>query len=75
MAVRTGRRVADRCAIRSSARRHRVLDPLGLLVDLVQGMPDVGEEALDHPVAADDVGGVLAAFLGEGQRLSWLRST
>ena len=36
--------------------RHRVLQALGLLVDLVPGHPeDVGEEALDHAVAAHDV--------------------
>ena len=46
-----------------------MLDPLRLLVHLVPGdVQHVGEEALDHPVAADDVGGALAAVLGEGQR-------
>ena len=46
-----------------------MLDPLRLLVDLVPGDPeDVGEEALDHPVALDDVGRVLAAGLGEFER-------
>ena len=50
-------------------RRHRVLDPLRLLVHLVPRDPEhVGEEALDHPVAAHDVLGVLAAGVGEGQR-------
>jgi hypothetical protein len=50
-------------------RRHRVLDPLRLLVHLVPGdAEDVGEEALDHAVAADDVAGVLAPGLGEDQR-------
>jgi hypothetical protein len=35
--------------------RHRVLEALGLLVDLVpRDAEDVGEEALDEPVAADD---------------------
>ena len=63
--VGAGGRVADR---RPHAllqhRRHRVLDPLGLLVDLVPGDAEhVGEEALDHAVAADDVAGVLAAGL------------
>ena len=68
--VRAGRRVADRRPHPLlQHRRHRVLDPLGLLVDLVPGDPeDVGEEALDHPVAADDVAGVLASGLGEGKR-------
>ena len=54
----------------SSTRRHRVLEPLGLLVDLVPRDPeDVGEEALDQPVAADDALGVLAPVVGEGERL------
>ena len=70
VAVRAGRRVADRFAHPLlEHRRHRVLDPLRLLVDLVPGdVQHVGEEALDHPVAADDVGGALAAVLGEGER-------
>ena len=56
VAVRAGRRVADRRQHPLlEHRRHRVLQPLGLLVDLVPGDPeDVGEEALDQPVAADD---------------------
>ena len=54
--VRAGLRVADR---REHAllqhRRHRVLESLGLLVDLVpRDAEHVGEEALDQPVAADD---------------------
>jgi hypothetical protein len=70
VAVRAGGGVADRCPHPLLQHRaHRVLDPLGLLVDLVPGdVEDVGEEALDHPVAADDVAGVLAARLGEGER-------
>ena len=56
VAVRAGRRVADR---REHALlehgRHRVLESLGLLVDLVPRDPeDVGEEALDQAVATDD---------------------
>jgi hypothetical protein len=44
--------------------------PLGLLVHLVpRDAEDVGEEALDEPVAADDALGVLAAALGEADRL------
>ncbi len=63
MAVRAGLGVADR---REHAllehRRHRVLQPLGLLVDLVPGDAEhVGQEALDQAVAADDVLGVLGA--------------
>ena len=43
-------------------RRHRVLEPLGLLVDLVPGDPEhVGQEALHQPVPAHDRGGVLLA--------------
>ena len=63
VAVGAGGGVADRGAHPLlQHRRHRVLDPLRLLVHLVPGdAEDVGEEALDHPVAADDVAGVLAA--------------
>ena len=51
-------------------RRHRVLHALGLLVDLVpRDAQDVGQEALDQAVAADDRLGVLAAVLGERERL------
>ena len=50
--------------------RHRVLEPLGLLVDLVpRDVQDVREEALDQPMAADDLACVLAPRLGERQRL------
>ena len=62
VAVRTGRGVADGGAhVGLEARRHRVLELLGLLVDVVpRDADDVGEEALDHPVAADDALGLLA---------------
>ena len=77
VAVGAGRGVADRRPHPLlEHRRHRVLDPLGLLVDLVPGdAEDVGEEALDHPVALDDVGRVLAAGLGEVERFVGPRST
>ena len=49
-------------------RRHRVLEPLGFLMDLVPGDPEhVGEKALDQPVASDDRLGVLATVIGEAQ--------
>src|SRR4051812_11365317 len=49
---------------------HRVLQPLRLLVELVpRDAEDVGEEALDQPVAADDGLRVLAPRLGEDERL------
>ena len=56
VAVRAGLRVADRGEHALLEHRgHRVLEALGLLVDLVPRDPeDVGEEALDQPVAADD---------------------
>ena len=62
MAVRAGLRVADRGEhVRLEARRHRVLEALGLLVHVVpRHADDVGQEALDQPVAADDRLGVLA---------------
>ena len=68
--VRAGLGVADR---REHAllehRRHRVLQALGLLVDLVPGDAEhVGEEALDQAVAADDPLGVGGAVGGEGDR-------
>ena len=71
VAVRAGLRVADRGHHPLlEHRRHRVLEPLGLLVDLVPGDPqDVGEEALDQPVALDDRLGVLEAVVGEAERL------
>ena len=70
VAVRAGLGVADR---REHAllehRRHRVLEALGLLVDLVPGhAQDVGEEALDQAVAAHDALGVLGAAVGERDR-------
>ena len=67
VAMRAGLRVADRGEhARLEHRRHRVLEPLGLLVDLVPGdAQDVGQEALDQAVAADDALGVLAAGVGE----------
>jgi hypothetical protein len=47
-----------------------VLEPLGLLVDLVPGDPEnVGEEALDQPVTVDDLRCLLVPVLGEGERL------
>ena len=63
MAVRARLGVADGGEhARLEHRRHRVLEPLGLLVHLVPRDPEhVGEEALDQPVAADDALGVLAA--------------
>ena len=71
MAVRARLRVADRGEhARLQDGRHRVLEALGLLVDLVPWDPeDVGEEALDEAVAADDPLGVLLAGAGEGDRL------
>ena len=45
-------------------RRHRVLEALGLLVDLVpRDLQHVGEEALDEPVAAHDPLGVIESAL------------
>ena len=56
MAVRAGLGVADggeHALLEHGG--HRVLHPLGLLVDLVpRDAQDVGEEALDQAVAADD---------------------
>ena len=56
VAVRAGLRVADRGEHPLlEHRRHRVLQALGLLVHLVpRDAEDVGEEALDEAVAADD---------------------
>ena len=67
MAVRAGLGVAHRGAhVRLEARRHRVLELLGLLVHVVPRDPHhIGQEALDHPVAADDLLGVPAPRLGE----------
>jgi hypothetical protein len=51
-------------------RRHRVLEPLGLLVHVVpRDAEDVGQEALDQPVPAHDRGGVVAAAVGEEEGL------
>jgi EmrB/QacA subfamily drug resistance transporter len=63
--------VADRGQhARLEHRRHRVLQALGLFVDLVPRDPeDVGQEALDQPVAADDALGVLLPGGREGDRL------
>ena len=60
VAVRTGLGVADRGEhALLEDRRHRVFEPLGLLVDLVpRDAEDVGEEALDQAVAPDDRLGV-----------------
>ena len=71
VAVRAGLRVADRAQhALLDHRRHPVLEPLGLLVDLIPGnVEHVGEEALDQPVAADDAGRVLLARVGELERL------
>jgi hypothetical protein len=50
-------------------RRHRVLQALGLLVDLVPGdSQHIGEEALDQPVTADDRLGVRSAVVREHER-------
>jgi hypothetical protein len=51
-------------------RRHRVLESLGLLVDLVPRDPEhVGEKALDQTMAAYDRLRVLATFGGEAEGL------
>ena len=70
MAVRTGLGVAHaRPHIGLKTRRHRVLELFGLLVHVVPGdAHDVGEEPLDHAVAADDVLRVLAAVRSEVDR-------
>ncbi len=70
MAVGAGRGVADRGPdVGLEARGHRVLELLGLLVHVVPRDADhVGEEALDHPVAADEPLGVLAALGRERDR-------
>ena len=67
MPVRARLRVADRGQhALLELRRHRVLEPLGLLVDVVPGDPQhVGEEALDQPVAADDALRVLEPVVRE----------
>ena len=61
--VRAGPRVADGGAdVRLEPRRHRVLEVLGLLVDVIPGnADDIGQEPFDHPMAADDPLGVLPA--------------
>ncbi len=70
VAVRAGLGVADRGEhALLEHRRHRVLEALGLLVDLVPGNAEhVGQEALDQAVAADDALGVRGAAVGEGDR-------
>ena len=71
VAVRAGLGVADRGehALLEDG-RHRVLQPLGLLVDLVpRDAEDVGEKALDQAMAADDRVRVVAAVVGELDRL------
>ena len=75
VAVRAGRRVADRSAdVRLKAWRHRMLQALGLLVHVVpRNADDVGQEPLDEAVAADDPLRVLAAGLGELIERSALR--
>jgi hypothetical protein len=69
--VRTRLRVTDRGEHPLLERgRHRVLEPLGLLVDLVPWHAQhVGEEALDQAVAHHDLLGPLATLPGEGERL------
>ena len=71
VSVRTRLRVADR---RQHALlehgRHRVLKALGLLMDLIPRNPQhVGEEPLDQSMAPDDRLRVLAARVGERDRL------
>jgi len=47
-----------------------VLEAFGLLVDLVPGdLQDVGQEALDHAVAAGDLLGLGTAVLGQVEDL------
>ena len=77
VAVRAGRRVADRGQHPLLQHRgHRVLEALGLLVNLVpRHAEDVGQEALDQAVAADDRLRLVAALLGEESDLSSARST
>jgi hypothetical protein len=71
MAVRAGLRVADgRQHPLLEDGGHRVLEPFGLLVDLVpRDLQDVGEEALDEPVAAHHAFRVLEAVGREDQAL------
>ena len=70
MAMGAYGRVADgRPDVGLEAGRHRVLEPFGLLVHVVpRHAHDVGEEPLDHAVAADDVLRVLAAVRSEVDR-------
>ena len=70
MAVRTRLGVPHGGAdVRLEPRRHRVLELLRLLVDVIpRNADDIGEEPLDHPVAADDRLGVLAPGGGEVDR-------
>ena len=70
--VRAGTSLRRRSRQASSLRprRHPVLEPFGLLVDLVPGDPeDIGQEPLDQAVAADGRLGVVAAPVGERERL------
>ena len=68
---RAGRCVASPIAASmrsSSTGRHRVLEPLGLLVDLVPGDSEhVGQEALDQAVATDDLLRLALAVWGEAR--------
>ena len=67
MAVGAGGRVADgRPNVGLEARGHRVLEPFGLLVDVVpRHAHDVGEEPLDQSVARHDLLGVAPALVRE----------
>jgi hypothetical protein len=67
VSVGAGRRIADGLAhVGLEARRHRVLELLGLLMHVVPRHPDdVGEEALNHPMAPDDALGMLAPEVRE----------
>jgi hypothetical protein len=70
MAVRAGLGVADGLSdVGLEARRHRVLQPLGLLVHVVpRDADDVGQEALDQAVAAGDLLRLATPLLREGDR-------
>ncbi len=71
VAVRAGRRVADGGAhALLELRRHRVLEPLRLLVHVVpRNAQHVGQEALDQAVPADDPLRVPESLLREADRL------
>ena len=63
-------------SMRSSTTGDIQCSALGLLVHLVPGdVEDVGKEALDQAVAADDLAGVLAAAVGELSDLFCARVT